>query len=133
MAINIKFPLEDDVNNNYFLDTSKTTKDALRSSLLLLLLTEKGERYYMPDYGTNLNSFIFDPKDAETLKAIEAEIKKTVGKYIPQLTISSVDFYMLEDETGLVVDENTIEIEIKFLYSNDLSSQEQTVIISRTQ
>jgi hypothetical protein len=40
---------------------------------------------------------------------------------------------MIEDETGLVVDENTIEIEIKFLYSNDLSGQEQTVIITRTQ
>jgi len=133
MAINIKFPLEDDLNNNYFLDMSKTTKDALRSNLLLLLLTEKGERYYLPDYGTDLNKFLFDPKDAETLKRIESEIKKTVAKFIPQLIISRVDFYMIEDETGLVVDENTIEIEIKFLYSNDLSGQEQTVIISRTQ
>jgi phage baseplate assembly protein W len=133
MAINIKFPIQDDVNNNYLFDLSRTTKDALRSNLLLLLLTEKGERYYMPDYGTDLNKFIFDPKDNATLKDIELEIKKTVSKYIPQLTISRVDFFTTEDDQGYVIDENTIEVEIGFLYSNDLNGQEQSVIITRTQ
>jgi phage baseplate assembly protein W len=133
MALNAKFPFQDDVTNNYLFEMSKTTKDALRSNLLLLLLTEKGERYYMPDYGTDLNRFIFDPKDDSTLKRIENEIKITVSKYIPQLTIRRVDFYMLEDGDGLVMDENTIEIEIGFVYTNDINGQEQSVIITRTQ
>lgn len=133
MPLNIKFPCQDDVNNNYFFDLSRTTKDALRSNLLLLLLTEKGERYYLPDFGTDLNKFIFDPKDSKTLNSIEAEIKKTVSKYIPQLTISRVNFYVLEDGQGYVLNENEIEIEIGFTYTGEVEGQEQTVIITRTQ
>lgn len=133
MPLNLKFPTQDDVNNNYFLDLSRTTKDALKSNLLLLLLTEKGERYYLPDFGTDLNRFIFDPKDSQTLKAIESEIKTSVAKYIPQLTITSVNFYVLEDGQGYALKENEIEIEISFTYSGEIAGQDQKVIITRTQ
>ena len=132
MGLNITFPVVDDVTDNFFVKATKTTKDTLRSNLLLLLLTEKGERYYMPDFGTDLNKFIFDPKDDSTLKLIEENIKTTVKKYIPELIIKNVNFYLLEDESGIPINENEIQIEITFNYAGDLVSSNQSVIVSKT-
>ena len=99
--INIKFPLEDDKVNNFLFQTNSVTKDALRSNLLLLLLTDKGERYYLPEYGTNLRKFVFEQKDQITQNDIESDIVETVNKFIPQLTIKSVQFFGDQDEDGL--------------------------------
>lgn len=42
MSINIRFPIEDDLNKNRFFSMSSISKDAISSNLLLLLLTEEG-------------------------------------------------------------------------------------------
>lgn len=90
MSINIRFPIEDDLNKNRFFSMSSISKDAISSNLLLLLLTEKGTRYYMSDYGTYLVKFIFEPNDNITLKDIEDDLKDTVRKYMPEIKIVSV-------------------------------------------
>ena len=90
LTYNIKFPLNDDVTTNTYFAMSRVTKDAFSSDLLLLLLTQRGERYYEPDYGTNLLKFIFEPNDSMTEKDIEQEIKNTVSLYIPALKISKI-------------------------------------------
>ena len=38
---------------------NKTDKDAIRADLLHLLLTNKGERLYLPEFGSDLKKFIF--------------------------------------------------------------------------
>jgi phage baseplate assembly protein W len=95
------------------------TKEALTSDLLLLLLTKKGERYYLPDYGTNLLQYIFEPKDNLTINEIESEIKETVKTYIPQVTIAKISFYEDQDDQGDVVGENELRVVIDFTYSED--------------
>ena len=73
ISYNIKFPLNDDVSTNTYFLMSKVTKDAFSSDLLLLLLTQKGERYYEPDYGTDLLKFIFEYKDLLKLKFFQTK------------------------------------------------------------
>ncbi len=132
MPINIKFPHVDDQNTNFAFDMSKTTKDALRSNLILLLSTNKNERYYMPDYGSDLNKLIFDQRDDTTLKLIEENIKTSVEKYIPQLIIKSVDFFTVEEVNDGSIKENQIDIEIVFNYTNDAFSPNQSVVLTKT-
>jgi phage baseplate assembly protein W len=117
ISYNIKFPLNDDVTTNTFFQMSKITKDAFSSDLLLLLLTQKGERYYEPDYGTNLLKFIFEPNDNSTASDIEQEIKKIVSLYIPALTIKSIDFNKIED--GNSDSDAQLNVKIAFTYSED--------------
>ena len=88
-SYNIKFPFKDDNELNAFIETNQVSKDAYSSNLLLLLLTQKGERYYEPDYGTNLLKFIFEPNDQLTANDVEDELKNTVALYIPSLKTSS--------------------------------------------
>lgn len=113
-SINIRFPLKDDTAKNSFFALNQISKDAFSSDLLFLLLTEKNQRLYQPDYGTNLLKFIFEPNDNLTENDIEQEIKRTVSQYIPSLSINSVNF---------TKNNNQINVNIKFVYTEDSFSE----------
>lgn len=130
-AINIKFPIEDDVEKNFYFKENFVSKDALVSNLLLLLLTEEGERFYMPDYGINLKKYIFEPKDEITQKEITEEIKDRVKRFIPELTITNVEFFgSSEDEDGNPLQENEITVLVSFVYESDVFSDPGSVEIT---
>ena len=119
-SYNIKFPLKDDVDTNTYFQLTKITKDALSSDLMLLLLTQVGERYYMPLFGTNLLKYIFEPNDNMTATDVEQELKTTVSLYIPALTIDKVTFNWNTDEDGNPISDNQLNVNIKFTYSEDV-------------
>jgi phage baseplate assembly protein W len=85
----ITFPFLDSFNGQY-LDTTDTANQEIRSNLVHLLLTRKGSRYFLPDFGTRLLEFIFDPLDGPSFSAIEAEIRDSVSRYIPNLQITNI-------------------------------------------
>ena len=115
--ISVKFPFVDNVVTNEFLGMTKITKDSYSSNLILLLLTQVGERYYNPDYGTNLLKYIFEPSDGITTSGVEKEIRDVVGRYIPNLTINSVKFDQgLNDDN--MVDDTRISVNVNFTYSD---------------
>lgn len=119
ITYNIKFPLNDDVTQNTYFKMTRVTKDAFSSDLLLLLLTQKGERYYEPDYGTDLLKYIFEPNDTLTASDVEQEIKRTVSLYIPNLTINNIVFNWNTDAEGQPISENQLNVKIRFTYSED--------------
>lgn len=88
--INIAFPFRDDSLKNYFLQMNKNSYDAIKSDLLHLLLTTPGERLYLPDFGTNLRKYLFEPNDNKVRDDIKTEIQTAVSKYIPNLTITTL-------------------------------------------
>ena len=98
-SYNITFPFKDDNETRSFIQMNQVSKDSYSSNLLLLLLTQKNERYYEPDYGTNLLKYIFEPNDQLTAGQVEEDIRNTVSLYIPEIKISSVcgGFWFLRD------------------------------------
>ena len=129
-SYNITFPLNDDVATNSYFLMSKVTKDAFSSDLLLLLLTEKGERYYEPEYGCGLLKYIFEPNDGLNANDIEQEIKTTVSLYIPALTINQVTFNWNTDDNGQSISENQVSVNIKFTFSEDAFSEQGSLDIN---
>lgn len=130
-AINIKFPLEDDIEKNILFKQNFVTKDALVSNLLLLLLTEEGERFYMPDYGINLKKYVFEPKDEITESEITEEIKDRVKRFIPELTITRIQFFRADvDEDGNTLKDTEISVLVDFVYDNDTFSENGSVEIT---
>ena len=87
--ININFPFKDS-QEGFFLDLNDNDDNAVKADLIHLILTRKGERFYKPDFGTNLLQFIFEPNDNITLSDIKREVNETVKKYLPNLTINDV-------------------------------------------
>jgi phage baseplate assembly protein W len=123
ITYNIKFPLNDNLSTNTYFLMTQVTKEAFSSDLLLLLLTQKGERYYEPDYGTDLLKYIFEPNDSITATDVEAEIKNTVSKYIPNLKINKINFNWNLDDNGQPISENQLNVTVQFTYTEDSFSE----------
>ena len=85
----INFPFVDSFDGRY-LDVSNTTEAEIRSNLVHLLLTRKGSRYYLPDFGSRLYEYIFEPLDGPTFSDIESEIRDSIGNYMPNLLVTNV-------------------------------------------
>ena len=75
------------------INLTKTNESAIRADLLHLLLTNKGERLYMPDFGSDLKKFIFEPNDGITHIDIKNNINETIKKYIPNLSNANSNKY----------------------------------------
>lgn len=119
--IGIKFPISDNSKRGSLFELTETKKDAVKSNIVFLLTTQKGERLYKPDFGTNLRSFIFEPLDNQTVVGIQEEIQSAITKYIQGVTINSINVQK-NDIT------RSVEIDIAFSFSegafkyNDLIS-----------
>lgn len=88
--INITFPFKNS-DVGFFINLNKTNKDSIKSNLMHILLTKKGERYMNPDFGTNLLRFLFEPTDNITLVNIKDELREVVTKYLPNITINDLE------------------------------------------
>jgi len=130
VTYNITFPIVDNVETNTFFKLSETSKSAYSSDLLLLLLTEKGQRYYMSDYGTNLIKYIFDPNDNITFGDVQQEIKRAVSLYIPYLTVDNIEMEKDKDSEGVEIPESQLNIKVSFTYSEDSFNESGTLMIT---
>ena len=93
----IDYPFKDSPKGDY-LNMTETPEREVRANLIHLILTRKGSRYYLPDFGTRLYEFIFDQNDMITYTLIEEEIREGVKNYIPNLDINSIDIMSAEDD-----------------------------------
>jgi len=100
--INIDFPFRGSDEGHYF-KLNDTNNSAIKSDLLHLLLTNKGERLYMPDFGSDLKKYIFEPNDNITHDQIKNNLNETINRYIPNLTIDSILFEKHEIEEVIIV------------------------------
>jgi phage baseplate assembly protein W len=115
----INFPFTDSENGD-FLSLTEIPEREIKSNLIHLLLTRKGSRYYLPDFGTNLYQYIFEFIDEITIAKIEDEINDAVEKYIPNLTITriNIDSYVNNPEYSEVSKQNSIKITIDYTITN---------------
>jgi phage baseplate assembly protein W len=93
----IDYPFRDSQKGDYLSMTEIPEKE-VRANLIHLILTRRGSRYYLPDFGTRIYEFIFDQNDTITHNLIEEEIREGVKKFIPNLDINSISIVSAEDD-----------------------------------
>ena len=93
----IDYPFRDSAIGDYVQMTG-TSEREVRADLIHLLLTRKGSRYFLPDFGTRLYEFIFEQNDSVSYTQIEDEIREGVRKYIPNLDINSISIVSADDD-----------------------------------
>lgn len=85
----VYFPFQDSAKGD-FVRMTETAQEEIRSNLIHLILTRKGSRFMLPDFGTRLYDFIFEPLDGQTFASIEEDIRESCRKYIPNLDIQGI-------------------------------------------
>ena len=97
VAIGVAFPFNaDGVFNQTF-----TQKEQVKSNLINVLLTEKGERVNLPNFGVGLKNLLFETQiDTNVL---ESRIDAQVKKHIPEITLISAEVDFSPDEHILYV------------------------------
>jgi len=125
-TLNIKFPIQDNTITNSFFSMTHTSKEMYSSNLLLLLLTSKGQRYYDPDYGTNLLYYLFENDRNIVQNDVITDIKNSVSRYIPNLTINDVVFDYKDNDN----DENQLNLLIHFTYEEENFSESGNITIN---
>ncbi len=120
--INIAFPFKES-KVGFFLGLNNDDKNAIKSDLMHLILTRKGERLYMPNFGTDLLKYIFEPNDSVTKGNIKRDISETVKKYLPNLQINDV---IVEDSEK---NEYTVLVRIDYTVNEDVFQDTDFVII----
>lgn len=86
----INFPFTDSLNGD-FLGLTSSPENEIKSNLVHLLLTRKGSRYFLPEFGTNLYQYIFQPMTQTLINQIEDEIIDACERFLPNLTIDKIN------------------------------------------
>lgn len=61
--------------------------DAIANQIYNILSTTIGERIFEPEFGSNLDEFLFSPTDVTTAWLIENEIYRALGRWMPRIEI----------------------------------------------
>jgi len=115
------------VTNGFDFDVSKKGQDvlgtkympllkneqAVKESVLNLLSTEIGSRPMHPDYGINLNRYLFEPIDDITSDLIAYDIQRGLEVYEPRINNVNVEVIPTEEENSY-----TIYLSFNIVYSN---------------
>jgi phage baseplate assembly protein W len=97
-----------------------STKEQIKSNLINLLLTYKGERVLNPQFGADLPRLLFEPISDNTFYKIENQILTNVGIYIPEITIINIEINPDTDNNSIL---------IKIDYKLNISGQQDNIII----
>jgi phage baseplate assembly protein W len=85
----INFPFRDSIKGNY-LQLTELQSEEIKADLIHLLLTRKGSRYFLPEFGTRLYEFLFEPFDTLTFNAIESDIRDAIENFMPNLLVNNL-------------------------------------------
>lgn len=101
-----------------------TNNDAVKRSLKNIILTNKFERAYSPNFGSDIKSRLFEQFDTNIADDIANDIEFAVSNYEPRVQL--IDVLVRE-----VVEENGIEITIKFRAKNQVEIDQLDVFVER--
>ena len=101
-GVGIKIPFDGATGVN----TTFTTKDAIKSNLLNFLLTGKRERVLNPGFGSGLRELMFQPL-TDTLRAqMEDLVLSGVNQFFPNVRINSLNVDLNPDNSKTILNIN---------------------------
>ena len=119
----IKYPFSEESEDLTFFDMNETVDEGVRSKILHIIFTPKGQRLRQPEFGTDLIKYIFEPNDQNTWEHIKEEIRRQISRYLPNVTFNSINIITSEE------DEHEIYVEIDdSVQHNGVSTHNKTLV-----
>ncbi len=103
IAIGVALPFSaTGVFNSTFL-----TKDAIKTNIINYFLTNKGERYMNPEFGSDIRRLLFDNINDDKLEQVRELIKRDLKRFFPRVNPLIVQVLAEPDK-------NTISLQIRY-------------------
>tara|TARA_R100000008_G_scaffold83287_1_gene68525 strand:- start:637 stop:1113 length:477 start_codon:yes stop_codon:yes gene_type:complete len=107
VSVGIDFPFGRVGDGDGYFKATKTTIEAVKNNIRLLLQTERGERVFQPNLGMNLRNLLFEQITEDLTIQIENDIVDVFQRWLP--------FVELRDIRVVRRDEiNQVDIKIDF-------------------
>ena len=127
VAIGIRFPFN--VEGVFY--STYTTKEQAKNNLINILLTEPGERIFLPNFGVGLRQLLFENEINED--SLKEQIYSQVEQYLPQITITNITVSrspIITEGNGLTPDPNNRGTASKFLEGQGKISHFLYIVLS---
>ena len=95
-AIGVSIPF----NGGGVFKSTFSTKDQIKSNLINLLLTNKGERVFNPEFGADIRRVLFEGITEDTSVLIQNLITTNVNFFIPEVNVIDVVVEPNEDNNS---------------------------------
>ena len=98
----IRYPFTSNDDDNFYVDVNYTLKGKVRSQLMHVIFTPKGQKIRDPEFGTDLIKFIFENNDSASWEGIKNEVASVVNKYTTNITLNDINVLKGEDDPSEV-------------------------------
>ncbi|PHS22122.1 MAG: hypothetical protein COA84_13150 [Robiginitomaculum sp.] len=113
----LRNPVSDDI-------ARKINEEAIKESIRNLLLTDRGERLFQPEVGSDIRHMLFENIGADTLVIMREKVKDTIISHEPRANLISVD-------VAGAIDNNSVNIRVTFNVINSQTPIDLTLTLNR--
>ena len=78
---------------------TQTGLNTIKADLLMLLLTNLGERVMLPEFGTPLKKLFFNPNDQEVINDAQSMIANAIQAWEPRVVVDQIDINVGSSES----------------------------------
>ena len=93
-----------------FFNQSHDAAEQIKSNIMMLLLTKKGERRMNPEFGSSLWSVLFENVD-NIVPLIESTIRKDITRWMNYVNISSIN---VDTNPKEIPNNHSIKVKVEF-------------------
>lgn len=101
LGTGMKFPVQADPGTGRFAMASGV--ESVRESVYIILMTARGERWMVPGFGSNINSYTFMDTSATMLNLMQNDLRRQILTQEPRISDVEITFDQSGQEGYLLV------------------------------
>jgi phage baseplate assembly protein W len=83
-----------------------STRDQIKSNLVNLLLTNKGERVFNPEFGADLKTVLFEGITEDLIPIIQNLVTSNVNIFVPEVQVNNISIVPNYDNNSIFITVN---------------------------
>ena len=100
----------------------KTDAEAVKQAVKNLVMTNRFEKPFLPNFGGDVRSMLFELADEETADDIEQQILSSISRYEPRAQVMNVEAILKEEFNSL-----SVKITFRVISTNEVVTIEQFI------
>lgn len=119
----VHYPFTYENDSNYFIDLNNEQEGSIMSEILHVILTPKGQRVRMPNFGTDLIKFIYEPNDEQSWDNVKNEISNSVSLFVPNASLKDIRIIENKDQ------DNKLSLYIEYSVKKGNETENNKVLV----